>query len=42
MAATSAAADVHSVELGERYVFLGLNIIRNIYGKVNVFRYARL
>jgi hypothetical protein len=30
-----------SVEWGERYICLGLNIIRNIYGKVNVFRYAR-
>jgi hypothetical protein len=41
MAVTSAAANVHSVEWGEIYVFLGLNIIRDFYGKVNVFRYAR-
>jgi hypothetical protein len=41
MVATSAAANVHIVEWGERYVCLGLNIIQDFYGEVNVFRYAR-
>jgi hypothetical protein len=39
MAATSATTNINSVEWGEGYVCLGLNIIRDLYGEVNVLRY---